>query len=450
MRPLPIPLAVLLLALLLATPAAADSVQTYSLPNGLLVHFQHDPRRPRVAVAVDYRVGARDDPSGYHSLAHLVEHLMFQGSTNVHEDGFFRHLERAGSTDHSGTTTWDSTTYFERVPAARLATALWLESDRMGFMLGHLAEGTLAIQKEVVRNEWRQRGQGAVAVSPLPAMTERLYPAGHPYRKGLSNLESQMYGVPDLDAIDEDDVAWFFQRWYQPANATLAVVGDVPTDRAAEMVAKYFGPIQSAATLPERTSGGPIQLDVVRRMHVLAPVFQQQVVMVWPLGPRGRTSNDALAIVGGVFRRTLARRLIDEAMVDDISIGLFEGELDSLFVIRAIVRRGTAMATVERVIDEEIRTLQGEGIEDAVLGAAKRTRLLALLADEQALTPAAVWLSRHHEPLSAVVTRTKALETPHVEQALRQLPLGRRVIMQITQDRRAPRKGWMTVRDETP
>ena len=441
-----------LLTLLVSTPAAAtEPVQTYSLPNGLLVHFQHDPRRPRVAVAVDYRVGARDDPSGYHSLAHLVEHLMFQGSTNVHEDGFFRHLERAGSTEHQGTTTWDSTTYSERVPAARLATALWLESDRMGFMLGHLAEGTLAIQKEVVRNEWRQRGQGAVAVSPLPAMTERLYPAGHPYLKGLSNLESQMYGVPDLDAIDRDDVAWFFQRWYQPANATLAVVGDVPTDRAAEMVAEYFGPIQSATPVPERTSGGPIQLEVVRRMRVSAPVFQQQVVMVWPIGPRGRTSNDALELVAGVFRRKVSRRLVDEALVDGISIGLFEGELDSLFVVRAIVRRGTAMATVERVIDEEIRALQEDGIDDAVLGAAKRTRLVELLADEQELTPAAVWLSRHHEPLSAVTARTKALKTPRVERILReQLPLGRRVIMEITQDRRAPRKGWMTVRDETP
>ncbi|MEQ9317969.1 MAG: insulinase family protein, partial [Polyangiaceae bacterium] len=166
--------------------AGAPSIRR--LANGLVVAVEEDHRAPRVGIAVAYDVGQRDDPPGYQGLAHMVEHLLFQGSANVPEDGHFKILERLGATDQGGFTGLDRTIVYEELPAHAWGVGLWLESDRMAYMLRHADERGVAMQREVIRNEWRQRGGDNAVPNRLALATQLMYPLGHPYRVEIPRL----------------------------------------------------------------------------------------------------------------------------------------------------------------------------------------------------------------------------------------------------------------------
>ncbi|HEY0315361.1 MAG TPA: pitrilysin family protein, partial [Sphingomonas sp.] len=219
--------------------------EQFTLANGLRVVVSTDRKAPVVALSVWYHVGSKDEPAGKTGFAHLFEHLMFYGSENV-PGGIFKPLEQVGATDMNGTTSFDRTNYFETVPTPALPLALFLESDRMGHLLGAVGQQTLDRQRGVVQNEKRQdddQPYGLVEYSELDA----LFPAGHPYH------HTTLGSMADLDHASLEDVRAWFRGHYGPNNAVLVLAGDIDAATAKPLVEKYFGDIargpQPAPTL---------------------------------------------------------------------------------------------------------------------------------------------------------------------------------------------------------
>src|SRR5262245_24928124 len=223
-----------------SNPSFQIPFEKYTLANGLEVILHRDTSLPRVAANLRYHVGPANEPPGRSGFAHLFEHLMFEGSRNV-GDQFDRLLESVGATNVNGTTSWDRTNYYETVPREHLELVLWIESDRMGFMLDGLDQERLDVQREVVKNERRQTYENAPYGPSMLALLDTLFPTGTPYHGAVIG------SMEDLTRAELGDVRAFFQAYYAPSNATLAVAGDFEIDATKALIQKYF------ATLPNRT-----------------------------------------------------------------------------------------------------------------------------------------------------------------------------------------------------
>ncbi len=218
-----------------ATESVEIPFERYTLPNGLEVILHQDNDVPLVAVDVWYHVGSGDEVPGKTGFAHLFEHMMFQGSKHVGEDKHFDVLRKAGASSINGTTNSDRTNYFEVLPSNQLETALWLESDRMGYMLDLLSEKSLKNQIDVVRNERRQRYDNVAYGKARFEISTTLFPEGHPYRYMTIGRHE------DIEGAKLDDVHAFFKKWYVPSNATLTISGDIDTAATKELIQKWFG-----------------------------------------------------------------------------------------------------------------------------------------------------------------------------------------------------------------
>jgi zinc protease len=362
----------------LATPAAAmpggtagqipDIAYTrFTLPNGLTVVVHEDHKAPVVAVSIWYHIGSGDEPKGKTGFAHLFEHLMFSGSEN-HKGTYFQPFELAGATDMNGTTWFDRTNYFETVPTTALDMALWMESDRMGHLLGAIGQKELDTQRGVVQNEKRQgenRPYGRVDENILA----RTYPANHPYQ------HDTIGSMADLNAASLDDVKSWFHSNYGAANTTLILAGDITVAQAKEKAAKYFGDIpagpavarQQAWITPLQTSTRGVQHD-----HVAQP----RIIRTWVVPQLG--SDDAIqldlassALGGGKTSRLYQRLVYQDKLVDDISAGISEFALASQFQIQADVKQGVDPARVEAVINEELKQFLASGPTQDELDRAK-------------------------------------------------------------------------------
>jgi zinc protease len=210
--------------------------ETYTLPNGLKVITHEDHRLPLVAVDLWYHVGPLNERPGRTGFAHLFEHMMFEGSEHVGEKAHIKFVQGAGATDVNGTTDFDRTNYFETMPANQLELALWLESDRMGFLMEGLNRELLTNQRDVVRNERRQ-GEGRPYAAAGEAVAHLLYPPGHPYYGDVIGSHA------DIEAARIADIRDFHQQFYTPNNASIAIAGDFDPKQLKEMLTKYFGPI---------------------------------------------------------------------------------------------------------------------------------------------------------------------------------------------------------------
>src|SRR5215831_5652026 len=225
--------------------------EKYALANGLEVIVSEDHRLPLVAVDLWYHVGPANEAIGRTGFAHLFEHMMFQGSKHVRGDLHFKLLEAAGGTNLNGTTNFDRTNYFETLPSNQLELALWLESDRMGYLLDDLDQSKLANQQDVVRNERRQSFENEPYGIVNEAMFHALFPKGHPYYANVIGSHA------DIQAAKLDDVKSFFKQYYTPNNASLAVVGDVDRAQVKTLVEKYFGPLKRGPEVPKVTVQTP-------------------------------------------------------------------------------------------------------------------------------------------------------------------------------------------------
>ena len=345
-----------------APPVPADTgvdiaYEQFTLPNGLRVVVHTDRKAPIVAVNLWYHVGSKDEPSGRSGFAHLFEHLMFQASEN-HDGEYFAPFKQVGVTDQNGTTNTDRTNYFQNVPTTALDTALWMESDRMGHLLGAVTQAALDEQRGVVQNEKRQ-GENQPYGQAWTRLMKALYPAGHPYHHTVIG------SMNDLDAAALEDVHAWFRAWYGPNNAVLVLAGDIDLATAKEKVAKYFGHIPAGPDMAQPA------VDVARRAQSTREVMedkvpQPRIYRVWNVAEVGNPDLDRLQLLAQVLggsrsSRLDARLLHRDQLVDSISAGAYGKQLGSNFMVIANVKQGVDPAAVEAAIDEEIARLLAEG-----------------------------------------------------------------------------------------
>ncbi|MDF2691816.1 MAG: Zinc protease [Labilithrix sp.] len=345
-----------------------------TLPNGLEVILDEDHRTPIVTVNLWYHVGSKDEAERRNGFAHLFEHVMFQGSKHVPEDTYFRFLEKAGASSINGTTNTDRTNYFETVPANQLELALWLESDRMGFLLDHADEKTFASQRDVVKNERRQNYENAAYGLVGQFIREELFPKEHPYH--LLTIGSPA----DLDAASIEDVRAFFRKYYVPNNATLALSGDFDRKKAMALVEKYFAPIPRGPEVP-RKKPAVVPHPGETRIQVEAGVELPRVYVSWstpPIFGPGDAELDLVSHVlsGGKTSRLYKRLVYDLQIAQNVSASQSSMELASVFEISATAKPGHTAEELLKVIDEELGKLRSSGVTDAELGRAK-TSILA-------------------------------------------------------------------------
>ncbi|HRR34551.1 MAG TPA: pitrilysin family protein [Kiritimatiellia bacterium] len=327
------------------------------LENGLTVIVHEDHKAPIVAVNIWYHVGSKDERPGRTGLAHLFEHLMFNGSEHFNDD-WFKAMERVGATGMNGTTSEDRTNYFQEVPRDALAFALWMESDRMGHLLGALTQERLDEQRGVVLNEKRQGDNQPYRIA-WRLITQNTWPVGHPYSWEVIGSEE------DLKAATLEDTHAWFRDFYGPANAVLVIAGDVETQEAVELARRAFGhippgpPVQRHTAYIAKRSG-------VRRMTAQDRVPQARIYKVWNIPQYGTTEGTLLSVAAGVLAdgktSRLYRRLVHDAqLATDVNAWADLREIAGQFVIIATVRLGVTPREVERAIDEEVARLLKEG-----------------------------------------------------------------------------------------
>ena len=322
--------------------------QQFTLANGLRVIVHTDRKAPIVAVSVWYDVGAKHEPKGSTGFAHLFEHLMFNGSENAPGD-FFEPLKQVGATDFNGTTNLDRTNYFETVPTAALERALFLESDRMGYLLGAITQGVLDEQRGVVQNEKRQGDNQPYGLVRYK-ITEGLFPPEHPY--GHDTIGS----MADLDAASLETVKNWFRNNYGPNNAVLVLAGDVDVATARPLVEKYFGGIKPGPKSVTRPAPVPtLAAPKVETMtdRVAAPMVLKAWATPGLNDPESVSLDVAGSVLGGLASSRLDNVLVkQEKLAVQISAGNYPGAQVGSFRVQAIVRPGVDPAQVSARIDQ--------------------------------------------------------------------------------------------------
>jgi len=350
----------------LASPAAAQapasgaiqvSYSEFTLPNGLRVILHEDHSVPMVTVNMWYHVGSAREKEKRTGFAHLFEHLMFMGSGHVKPGEFDEWLEAAGG-DNNGSTENDRTNYWINVPSNSLELALFLESDRMGYLLDTMTPKTVDAQRDVVKNERRQSVENRPYGTAEVVLGEMLYPPGHPYHWPVIGY------MDDLTAASYDDVVAFFKRYYAPSNASLVVAGDLQTAEARRLIEKWFGDVK-AGPPPEPMTIPGAMLTGVQKKTITDRVQLPRLYLAW-ITPRhfapGDTALDVVAdvLAGGKNSRLYKRLVYDMQIAQDVNAFQASAQLSSSFQIVATPRPGHTIAELQKVIDEEIQKLQRE------------------------------------------------------------------------------------------
>ena len=340
----------------LAAPGdPAIKFEKYVLPNGLEVILAPDPRVPIVAVDVWYHVGSGNETYGRSGFAHLFEHMMFQGSKHVGEDQHWKVLKDIGVGATNGSTNPDRTNYYEVIPSNQLETALWLESDRMGYLLGRDFAKSFAVQVEVVRNERRQRYDDVPYGKSRMALAAALYPERHPYHVLTIGKHE------DLAAASVADVTRFFKTWYVPANATLAIAGDFDVAATKKLVAKWFGSFPKSR---KPAVARPVTPAIATRELVVSDDLARlrQITFAWHTPAYYETGDAELDIAAASLARDGGGRLFEalvytRSLADSVVVSQRSAAFSSVFAVVVNVRNDAAIDEVKRVVAAEIATL---------------------------------------------------------------------------------------------
>jgi zinc protease len=344
--------------------------EKYTLPNGLEVLLSPKRGIPMVAVNLWYHVGPANEDKGRTGFAHLFEHMMFQSSKHVPADAHIRLLEAAGASDLNGTTDFDRTNYFETVPSNQVELALWLESDRMGYLLEKVDQAALSNQQDVVRNERRQ-GENEPYGMAEEELVQTLYPAGHPYYGNVIGSHE------DIQAAKLDDVKSFFKQYYAPNNASLAIVGDFEPAQMKALVQKYFGSLKRGPAVPPIKAETP-KITSERRKVVSARVELPRVYMAWLtspiLKPGDADADIAATILGGGRSSRLYKKLVYEKQIaQNVSATQYSLMLGSMFQIQATARPGHTVEELEKAIEEELALFRSTPVEVREIERARNT-----------------------------------------------------------------------------
>jgi len=341
----------------------------FKLANGLTVIVHEDHKAPVVAVSTWYNVGSKDEPPGKTGFAHLFEHLMFNGSDNLPGD-YFTYLQQIGATDYNGTTWFDRTNYFETVPKSALEKALFMESDRMGYLLGVMDQQKLDNQRGVVQNEKRQGDNQPGGLVEYEVLGD-LFPAGHPYQ------HSTIGSMSDLDAASLATVKEWFLDKYGPNNATLVLAGDITAAEARPLVEKYFGAIKAGPVNVPAAADVPTMAapkTVVMKDHVATTEIQRHWAVPGMLSPQLAALDVGASVLGGLASSRLDKILVrDEKLAVSVSAGYQPFQRIGLFEVDATVKPGVDPDVVAKRLDEIIADYVANGpTQDEVTRATTR------------------------------------------------------------------------------
>jgi zinc protease len=345
--------------------------ETYTLPNGLQVILTEDHRLPIVGVDLWYHVGPVKERAGRTGFAHLFEHMMFEGSKHVGEKAHFKYLEAAGASDINGTTDFDRTNYFETLPSNQLELALWLESDRMGFLLDTLDRAKLTNQRDVVRNERRQSVENQPYGLVDEALVQGLFPNGHPYHANVIGSHA------DVEAARLEDIRQFFKQYYAPNNATIAIAGDIDKAKTKALLEKYFGPIPKGPDVPKVDVVTP-GITSEKRITVTDTVQLPKVEFAW-LTPQAFTPGDAEAdfaayILGGGKSSRLHRKLVYEQQIAQSTQCYNQSQaLRSWTTCELVARPGVTAEQLEKAANDVINEFLQTGPTQAEIDRARIT-----------------------------------------------------------------------------
>ena len=346
--------------------------ETFKLDNGLTVIVHEDKKVPMVAVNVWYHVGSKNEKEGKTGFAHLFEHLMFNGTENFNNE-YFEPFEKIGSTDQNGTTNSDRTNYFQNIPTNALDLALWMESDRMGHLLGVVNQEKLDEQRGVVQNEKRQ-GENQPYGKAFTRISESGFPKGHPYSWSVIG------SMEDLDAASLEDVQEWFKTYYGPNNAVLALAGDIDLETAKLKVAKYFADIPSGPPLvkPEKWIAKRTE---EKREIMFDDVPQARIYKIWNVPEAGTEAAAhfdlaSSVLVGGKNSPLYKELVYDKQIATSVSSFYYDREIAGMFFIVADVVAGVDPSEVESAMDDVMANFIKRG-PNAKLLKAEKTKTLA-------------------------------------------------------------------------
>jgi zinc protease len=331
------------------------SYTDFTLANGLHVILHRDSSVPTISVNVWYHVGSGSEKPGRTGFAHLFEHLMFEGSKNVPEGAFDSWLEAAGGSNN-GSTNVDRTNYFIDIPSSALELALFVESDRMGYLLDTMTPARVDGQRDVVKNERRQSYENQPYGSAFLTLFDLLYPKSHPYSwPTIGSME-------DLSAATHEDVVEFFKTYYAPNNASLVIAGDIEIEPTRKLVEKWFSEIPRGPAVPP-IAPPAVELTAVKKHTLTDRVQLPRLYLAWHtpavFAPGDAAMDIAASLLTGGKNARLYRRLVyDLQIAQDVTAFQQSQALGSVFLIVATARPGHTLEKIQAVIDEEIENLR--------------------------------------------------------------------------------------------
>jgi zinc protease len=437
------------------------AIEKYTLPNGLEVILHQDRTTPVVGVNLWYKVGSKDEKAGRTGFAHLFEHLMFQGSQN-HDAEYFAPLESLGA-NINGSTNTDRTNYFETLPTNGLERALWLEADRMGFLLPALTQAKLDNQRDVVKNERRQRVDNVPYGMAYERMLEAMYPPEHPYH------HSVIGSLADLSAASLDDVQNFFRTYYTPNNASLAITGDFDPAEAKRLVEKYFGAIPRGPEV-ERPRPSVPKLDAPRHVQMTDRVTLARAELSWPTVPLGHPDEPALdvlaAVLGGLDKENRLYRALqyDQSLAANVRASHPTQQLAGTFDVTITALPGQSLDDLIARADAQIERLKSEGPTADEVAKAQTTSESGLVFSLESIGGKADFLNRQNvnfgDPLAykAEMKKLFAVNPDDVKRVANEYLGPNRVRLDVTpgaQAKRPPesevdRKGQVAIAPERP
>lgn len=367
--------------------------EIHQLDNGLTVILHEDHTVPMVTVNVWYHVGSGYEKPGRTGFAHLFEHIMFEGSGHVKEGDFDNLLEALGG-NNNGSTTTDRTNYYENLPSNGLDVALFLESDRMGYLLDSMSASKVDGQRDVVKNERRQSYENRPYGMAFQTMVEQLFPENHPYHWPVIGY------MNDLTAASYEDVVDFFKKYYTPNNASLVIAGDINPQEAMEKVKRWFNEIPAGPPV-ERPAAPAFELKESKYVTLEDNVQLPRLYLVYQ-SPAYYTPGDAeldvtaSILAGGKTSRLYKKLVYDMAIAQDVSAFQNSMALGSMFVIVATARPGHSLEEIRSVIDEEVELLRTQKPEEKELQRVINQRETSFLRNFQTLLSKADQLNEYY------------------------------------------------------
>jgi zinc protease len=423
-----------------AAPDVSVPVTTFKLPNGLTVILHEDHSVPKVAVNIWYHAGSGRERPGRTGFAHLFEHLMFEGSGHVKEGEFDTLLESVGGSNN-GSTSSDRTNYFETVPSNALDMALFLESDRMGYLLDVVTPELVDRQRDVVKNERRQRYENAPYGMAFIRIVENMYPKGHPYSwPGIGYME-------DLSAAAQEDVLEFFKTYYAPGNASLVIAGDINPAEARKKVEYWFSDVKPGARVPP-LEVAPVELGGVLKETLHDQVQLPRIYLTWHT-PAFYSKGDAeLDVASGILStgkssRLYKRLVYDLQLAQDVTAQQVSSLYGSFYMIVATARPSAdppekALARITAIIDEELEKLRSAPPEAREVERVKNGIEANFLGNLETIESKADLLNQYYmytgtpDYFSKDLARYRAIQPVDVQNAVRQwLPDGKRFELSI-------------------